>query len=404
MGNRVVLAGLAMAVASSCQLLSIGDEATGPGPWPEVPFKNYSKDYGIDWVQSVGVDAAHNVWVLRERQIGVLRAGSSSVVWTSNIGQASRPFGRASLAMASTVICGGEAGRAYVGYSTYDSPAPYRTSPQDPEFLKGDLDVVRMNGDGSVVLEAHLGETTDPSGYKHLGIRNSNDWHYDEDRSVLTCQRVMRGRDKGELYIGTNHGVTRIRGLTYNAHRHADWIVNGAERIGYNYGLGIGQNGDVLMANEWRVGIITPPERLEDFESHQRAPWQVNSWASELNSLEQMDYWRGFQQTKDERYWVGSERFGLWQMERTNDIWSARFHRVQGAPSNQILALAAADDGSLFVGTANAGLWRMKPDGAFVRVGEVSGRKVTQLVYDPSVKPAMLYVLADAQLSVVRGH
>jgi hypothetical protein len=410
MGNKVVLPALAVALVSSCgpnglQLPFVGDdEPSGPGPWPDVPFKDYSKDYGIDWVQSVGVDAAHNVWVLRERQIGVLRGGSSSVVWTSNVGQASRAFGRESLAMGSTVICGGEAGRAYVGYWTYDSPQPYRNSPEDPEYRKGDLDVVRLKDDGHVVLEAHLGETTDRSGYKHLGIRNSNDWHWDEDRTVLTCQRVMRGRDKGELYIATNHGVTRIRGLTYNSHRHAEWAANGAERIGYNHGLGIGQNGDVLMANEWKVAIITPPERLEDFESHERAPWQVNAWASELNSLEAMDHWRAFQQTKDGRYWVGSEQYGLWRMERTQDGWVAKFERAKELPSSEVLALAGADDGSLFVGTGNAGLWRMKPDGGFVRVHQVNGRRVTQLVYDPSVKPAMLYVVADAQLSVVRGH
>lgn len=406
MGKKVVVGALGVALACSCGALPFlgGDEPTGPGPWPDVAFKNYSTDYGIDWVQSVGVDAAHNVWVLRDRQIGVLRAGTSSVVWTSNVGQASRPFGRDSLAMGSTVICGGDAGQAYVGYWTYDLPQPYRNSPEDPVYRQGDVDVVRMKDDGKVALEAHLGETTDRSGYKHLGIRNSNDWHWDEDRSVLACQRVMRGKHKGEVYIGTNHGVTRIRGLTYNAHRHANWDINGTEQIGYNYGLGIGQDGDVLMANEWKVAIITPPDALEQFESHERAPWQVNAFAQELNSLEAMDYWRAFQQTKDGRYWVGSERFGLWRMERTQDVWIAKFERVQGAPSSEIKALAAAEDGSLFVGTGNAGLWRMKPGGGFERVAQVTGRNVTQLVYDPTVKPAMLYVVADAQLSVVRGH
>jgi hypothetical protein len=403
MGTKFAIAALAAAFLFACRESEDPKENLGPGPWPNVPYKDYSRDYGIDWVQSVGVDEAHNIWVLRDREIGVLRPDSSSPVWASKLGQASNPFGRGAPALGSTVICGGEAGRAYVGYRTYELHQPWRRSPEDPEFRKGDLDVVRLQQDGRIVLEAHLGQTTDRSGYAHLGIRNSNDWHYDEDRSVLTCQRVMRGRHKGELYIGTNHGVTRIRGLAYSSHRHSAWDAGGTLRIGYNYGLGIGQNGDVLMANEWKVAIIAPPDALEDFEVSERAPWKLDTWAREVNSLAEMDFWRAFQQTKDGRYWLGSEGFGLWRMDRRDSsVSDATFERVAALPSSNVLALAAAEDGSLYIGTGDAGLWRMRPNGKIEPVPEVSGRRVTQLVYDPSVSPVMLYVVADATLSVVR--
>lgn len=381
-----------------------GDGPKGPGPWPTDAYKNYSVDYGIDWVQSVGIDDGDNLWLLRDREIGVLRPGETKPLWVKNLGQAREPFGKNAPAMGSTVICGGAAGRAYVGYWTYDLDDPYRQSPDDVEFTRGDLDVVALSGDGvQITLETHLSETTDHSGY-HIGIRNSNDWHYDEDRSVLTCQRVMHGPFKGELYIGTNHGVTRIRGLTYNAHRHPVWDVNGSLRIGYSYGLGIGQNGDVLIANQWKVAIITPPEALEDFEKNEKSPWQLDTWAEELNSLEKMDEWRAFQQLEDGRYFLGSEAYGLWQMERTQWTGDANFKQVKGAPSKHILALAAAEDGSLFVGTEDQGLWRMLTDGTFEKVGSVNGKKITQLVYDPNVSPPMLLVVADATLQVVRGH
>ncbi|HYX91339.1 MAG TPA: two-component regulator propeller domain-containing protein [Myxococcaceae bacterium] len=403
MGRKFAIAALGAAVLCACGGSADSEGNIGPGPWPNVPYKDYSRDYGIDWVQSAGVDEAHNIWLLRDREIGVLRPGTSTPVWASKLGQASSPFGRGAPALGSTVICGGEEGRAYVGYRTYELPQPQRKSPDDPEYRKGDLDVVRLRDDDRIVLEAHLGQTTDRSGYAQLGIRNSNDWHYDEDRSVLTCQRVMRGRDKGDLYVGTNHGVTRIRGLVYSSHRHSVWEIGGALRIGYNYGLGIGQNGDVLMANEWKVAIVEPPDALEDFADSGRAPWKLDTWARELNSLAEMDYWRAFQQAKDGRYWLGSEGFGLWRMERTgSSVGDARFERVAGLPSNYVLALAAANDGSLYIGTGDAGLWRMRPSGTIEPIPEVTGRRVTQLVYDPTVKPGMLYVVADAMLSVVR--
>jgi hypothetical protein len=199
------------------------------------------------------------------------------------VGQAAEGFGRDKKALGSTVICGGEAGRAYVGYHTYelqrevpDKPHAYIPAPGEPhysasrfaEYQKGDLDVVRLEDDGSVKLEEHLWRSVGVSGgTRELGIRNTNDFHYDEDRSVLTCQRVMRGRDKGDVYIGTNHGVTLIRGLVYNSHRHAAWYAEGDSlQAGFNWGLGIGPDGEVLVANDWMVGILEPNGVLEDFD------------------------------------------------------------------------------------------------------------------------------------------
>ncbi len=373
-----------------------------PGPWPTDAVKNYSVDYGIGPVQSVGIDEAHNLWLLDGARIGVLRPGTSQPVWTSHVGQASQPFGAGALAGGSTVICGGSPGRAYVGYWTYDLPVPYRQDPSDPEYLKGDLDAVRLHVDGSVSLEAHLGETTDSSGYKHLGLRNTNDFHYDEDRSVLVCQRVMRGPHAGELYIGTNHGVTRIQGLVYNSHRHPVWDVNGSLRIGYSYGLGIARNGDVLIANEWKIGIVPPPAALRDWDNHSVAPYRINTYVHSLNALEEMDYWRGFEQTVDGTYYLGSQRYGLWSFQLPASGSPQSYSKVAGLPTDRISALAATEDGSLFVGTEDQGLLRLDPQKQLAPVA-VSGARVRQLVYDPSVSPSILLVLTEAGLTVLRG-
>jgi hypothetical protein len=387
-------------------------EPEDTGPWPDDPVLDYSARYRLGRVQSVGLDGAQNLWLLDGDRVGVLEVGSDRPVWSRGLGQAAGGFGPAQRALGSTVICGGEAGQAYVGYRTYGLDDAYIAGPGEPgydpvryfEFQKGDVDVVALGEDGTVRLVTHLGKTTDTSGHEHLGIRNTNDWHYDEDRSVFTCERVTRGPYRNDVYIGTNHGVTQIRGLVYNSHRHATWAVNGSLRIGYNYGLGIGQNGDVLVANEWMVGILVPNGRLEDFDRqivNPPVPWRYKGHNTALNSLAEFDFWRAFEQTTDGTYWLGSATYGVWQLTLENG--RDDYVRLEGLPTNAITALKATDDGALYIGTANRGLWRREPDGTVVRDGRVGGHRVLQLVYEPGITPTMLLVLTEHGLTVLRG-
>jgi hypothetical protein len=436
-------------------------EPKSAGPWPTDAVLNYSREYGVTSVRAMGVDAAHNVWLLNGDRIGVLRADTRRITWTAApLGQARGGFGETAAATGSTVICGGSAGRAYVGYSTPDLKsdpefpglhANYLVSPgecykPDPSsatcypysnrrlqhYRQGDVDVVRLDGSGQIVLEEHLHQsirnTEDDQGnprvqtgprvladVSNLGIRNSNDHHYDEDRSILSCITVMHGRDMGDVYVGSNHGVTRIRGLEYNAHRHPVWKdTNGNQKAGYTYGLGIARDGDVLIANDWTFGIVTPTPRLGDWDNMSKSVNVMkveSSFLPEVNTLSEFDYWRGFQQTKDGQYYLGSREHGLWRLTISRPANQAQQGtRIRGATADQdtaiqnINALAATDDGSLFIGTDKAGLWRMTPGKTLEKVADVSGSKVLQLVYDPRVTPAMLYVLTSDGLTVLRGY
>jgi hypothetical protein len=405
----------------------------GPGPWPNEPLVNYSQRYGLGNVRSVGVDDAYNIWLLDGERIGVLRPGATQPQWVSNIGQARGGFGYDALALGSTVICGGSAGRAYVGYSAaelspsfiygpdganfpaYDDPDPSRFDPvRYQEYQKGDLDVVKLTPDGSIELEEHLQKSV-RNAPQTLGIRNSNDHHFDEDRSVLTCTKVMRGPNRGDIYIGTNHGVTRIKGLVYNSHRHPVWFKNKVDESGNVTGrtqmtglchaLGIGQNGEVLIGNDWNVGVVMPSQSLVDWDKvdDNLNLEKLNSYVSEVNSQEDMDYWRGFEQTQDGYYYVASRDYGLWQMSILRRS-QEQATKVQGLPTDSLLSLAATDDGSLFIGTAGSGLWRLDAQKQLTQVPGVAGRTVKELHYDPTVSPAMLYVLTDAGLTVLRSY
>src|SRR4029079_17839842 len=106
------------------------------------PSKNYSSAYGIGSAQSMSVDDAYNLWLLDGDRIGVLRPGEAAPRWFSGIGHASQPFGDSGLALGSTRICGGSAGRAYVGYRWYDADDLHPAKKElttDPEYLKGDV-------------------------------------------------------------------------------------------------------------------------------------------------------------------------------------------------------------------------------------------------------------------------
>lgn len=398
-----------------------------PGPWPLDAVLNYTQAFGVGRPQSVGLDESLNLWLLDGRRIGVLRPGDTAPTWTTGVGQARQPFGPGSLALGSTVICGGEAGRAYVGYSAAEldwapgiTSRTYIPGPGEPnyspgryaEYQKGDLDAVRLQPDGSVVLEEHIWRTTNPtSADKQLGIRNTNDFHYDEDRTVLNCARVTRGPYRGDVYITTNHGVTRIQGLTYNSHRHPAWrlCINGSCVITMSkmYGLGIAPNGDVLVATEHTLGVLVPSAKLEEWDRENTwdgpVPWRFKGHNTELNALDEDDYWRAFEQTSSGTYYLGSAMYGVWSMKmRTRS--AATWAKVPGLPTDRILALKATDDGALYIGTDGAGLWRLEADGLTLNpVQEVSGRRVLQLVYEPTVTPSMLLVLTDQGVTVLRG-
>ena len=403
------------------------------GPWPEERLVNYSSRYGLgNQMQGVAVDDAYNIWMLDGDRIGVLRPGDSAPRWTSGVGQAAGGFGPGQRARGSSVICGGAKDRAYVGYLADDleggafvySPDG-RSFPEynDPDsarfdagryalYQQGDLDAVTLTGDGQVVLEAHVSRSARSNGPQDIGIRNTNDHHFDEDRAVFSCVKVMRGEHRGQVYIGTNHGVTRLQGLVYNSHRHPVWFkpkpapdTGTTQMAGYTYGLGIAQNGDVLIGNDWQLGVVTPSKALADWDRVDPSLNRdlLNSYLPELNSQEDKDLWRGVQQTTDGRYYAASRDFGLWNFTiRSSSM--ARGEKVSGVPTDKLNSLAATDDGSLFIATQGFGLWRLDGQKQLSHVEGVDGVVVKQVLYDPTVKPSMLYVLTDAGLTVLRGH
>ena len=155
-------------------------------------------------------------------------------------------------------------------------------------------------------------------------------------------------------------------------------------------------------------GIVTPTADLgvwDDTDKTVNVMKVESSFLPEVNSLADFDYWRAFQQTRDGRYYLASSTFGLWEMTIiSSGSRPQKGTAVTGLPTQKHTSLAATDDGSLFIGTQGFGLWRLDGAKQLAHVDGVEGTVVVQLFYDPTVKPAMLYVLTDQGLSVLRGN
>ena len=403
-----------------------------PGPWPVAAVVNFTALYDAGTPQSFGIDEAQNVWLLNGNAVGVLRGGDRTPHWAMGLGQAAPGFGADKLALFSTVICGGTANQAYVGYAAneltadlnaglagstfifspdgliwpeYDAGTPANYDPvRHLEYQRGDADMVTSDISGNPTLVEHLNRSL--RGPLGLGLHNTNDYHFMEDRTIFSCTRVTRGPLKGDVYLGTNHGVTRVQGLNYNSHRHIVWESDGHEHIGENHGLGVAPNGDILIANEWMFGIVTPSAPLENWDKIDNALnlAKVSAFLPQLNDVATFDHWRGFQQTSAGAYYLASAQYGLWAMTIL-DSGHASGSKIAGLPTDALTSIAATNDGSLFIGTDGFGTWRLSSQGTLTSVASaVPGSHVRGMFYEPGVAPAMLFVLTDQGLVALRGY
>ena len=175
-----------------------------------------------------------------------------------------------------------------------------------------------------------------------------------------------------------------------------------------DHAVGIGQNGDVLIANDWMVGAIIPSLPLEDWDREQTFEGASALALQDLQRPAQQPGGAGrlARHRPDDRWPLLGGQQGLRPVAMTDRAvrTTAVYTKATRCPPTRISALAATDDGALYIGTDGRG--PVAPGGGphvSRPCPSVAGRRVLQLVYDPTVTPAMLYVLTDAGLTVLRG-
>ncbi len=356
------------------------------GPWPTADVVHYGGSEGIPGrVTGVGVDDGQNVYVIDGAAVYAARAGNGQFVRTDSGGQfdtAHVPFS----------VCGGADGKVYVGFLTYEAAPEDLT---EEEKLLGDMDRFSLNEDGTLSLEFH-----------HR-MQNSTAKWMDHTRSILDCARVIGGPNHGDLYIGSNHGMTIIRGDDYADHRHAVWRNEaGSQAIGYVWGVNVDVHGNALYAGHWKLAAVPPaPPPGGDIMlwiNHHETPWLMDTHPQHWSTMEEPDDMHAIAgDAQAGRLYVGSWGKGLAAM----DFAPRKWWDIAGTPDTHINSLELdPTDGKLWVGTRSQGLWRWDPaTEAWEQITAVPTGQVYDVYLDHTVTPRAVYAGTDSGLYVIRA-
>ena len=350
----------------------------GGAAWPPAPYSWFGIDQGASWARSVSADEGGNVWAVNDDGVYTLRYGDARFSFHGAVGQMNLgepPF----------AVCGGAPGKAFVGYLAPESVNPF----DEPAAIRaqGDLDRLALDVTGAVTLE------------HHYDLHNTNDPRYNETRSVVSCIRQNDGRSPyyGDLYLGTNHAVTRVQGDGYADHRHVLFSnAAGSLVIGYNWAVSFEPTGTLFMANEFKVGVIAPTPYLLDWLSFNLNPWVLDTFVP-AGADGDREAWHANAVTPDGKHWVGSGTKGLWWMIPT----PRQYGQVPGAPDLNIQALAADSDNGLWVGTHAHGLWRLQ-QGQWSRFA-LPSNNVLGLFLDTRTIPRTVYIASDLGVAIYHG-
>src|SRR5207237_10390338 len=110
-----------------------------------------------------------------------------------------------------TLVEGGAKGECFVGYFARDTNSGMFKDAHmwtDPWAHLGKMDQVLLQPDGSLKVNRY-------------DLRNSNDGHYYEPRTISSMV-YDHFQHPGNLYVGSNHGVTRMIPAKYYAPAHLD--------------------------------------------------------------------------------------------------------------------------------------------------------------------------------------
>ena len=355
---------------------------TGPGPLPDFETIHYGPAEGIPGrATGVGVDDGGNVYVIDGDAVHALRAGTGIFVTTSTGGQLDRGWPVYSVA-------GGEAGKVYLGFLAPEVPVLEST---DEDKKWGDVDRMALQPDGTLSLELHY------------QIQNSKAQKWDHTRQILSFARVTSGPRKGDLYVGSNHGVTLIRGDAYADHRHVVWYTpTGSQAIGYVWGTNVDPSGNLLYSGHWKLAVVPPaPDMLMFWLDNKAHPNLMNAWAENLGSVEDPDDLMAIAgDFALGRLWVGAREKGLSAYQKRPKRWWS----VEGTPDVSITSLEYETDGALWVGTRSNGLWRYDTVAeVWDRVTAVpAGARVYQVLLQDEAGSPALFVATSEGLYVLR--
>ena len=250
----------------------------GSGPFPADPVIVYGSAQGLlEAPISASVDEGENLWVVTQAALYLLQPGAKVFRrYTEHDGLHYGPGFTEPPHI--TLVEGGAKGECFVGYSARDTNAAmfkdaHRST--DPWAHMGKMDQVLLQSDGSLKVNRY-------------DLRNTNNGSYYETRTIMSMV-YDHFQHPGNLYVGSNHGVTRIIPAKYyppplpltddthdERHWYADhvhpWVCIGGpctpDRVptfGDWFGLTLAADGRLWMGGLTTAGAINYREKLEDW-------------------------------------------------------------------------------------------------------------------------------------------
>ena len=405
----------------------------GAGPWPTAALTIYNSAQGLlEAPISASTDEAENLWVVSHSALYLLTPGAATFRrYTAadglHLGPGYTEFPDI------TLVQGGAANECFVGYYAHDT---HDHTANDPIAHLGKMDQVILNADGTLEV-------------RRYDLHNSNNGFYYETRTVMSMV-YDHFQQPGNLYVGSNHGVTRIvpskwrlpktpgelsNPISVEREWYADhvhpWVCRGGScaditrpsTFGDWFGLTLADDGKLWMGGLTSAGAIHYREGLTDwvkswtpfnpFDPAFGDPYPGNPPV--FNPPIEGDYVniRAVASAPDGTVWFASGEVEDWRGP-TYGLASYSGHGflhvdpiALGATEYNILELVTLPDGRLVLGFPNSGLlvWRPgepKGDRLSTATG-LPGNQIGRMSLDVMVNPPALYVPTEGGLAVFRA-
>jgi hypothetical protein len=408
----------------------------GAGPWGNGTLTVYNASQGLlESPLSASVDESENLWVVTEKALYLLAPGAQKFRrYTAQDGLHVGPGYTEPPDI--TLVQGGGRNECFVGYFARDTNGPGAHTANDPWAHMGKMDQVLLRADGSL-------ET------RRYDLRNSNDGFYYETRTIMSML-YDHFQHPGDLYVGSNHGVTLIHPAKwrlpansteaanpiaverewYGDHVHP-WVCRGgpcsdptrSSTFGDWFGLTLAADGRLWMGGITSAGAIGWKADLTEW---------TQSWApiNPFNPAFGDPYpgnppvfnppregdpvnIRGVAVTPDGTAWFASGEVEAWRGPTYGlASWDGRtFLHVDptslGAIEYNILELTTIPDGRLVLGFPTSGLlvWKPgEPRGHRLTVSNgLPGEQIRRVSLDLMHQPPLLMVPTDGGLAVLRN-
>jgi hypothetical protein len=408
----------------------------GFGPFPKDPLTIYGSAQGLmEAPISASVDEGENLWVVTQSALYLLAPGAR--VFRRYTARDGLHYGAGYTEPPDiTLVEAGAPGECFVGYYARDTNAKMFKDAHmwtDPWAHMGKMDQVLLQRDGSLKVNRY-------------DLRNSNDGHYFETRTIMSMV-YDHFQHPGNLYVGSNHGISRIIPSKYYPPPHLDtdpfntwderqWYADHVHPVvcigapctgdpskdfitfGDWFGLSLGPDGRLWMGGLTSGGAIGFREKLDDWVQS----WQpVNPFvpAFELPPVfvppgfgDPVNI-RGVAVTPDGVAWFVSGEVENWRGP-TYGIAAYDGKRFSyfdpmklGAIDYNILEVQALPDGRLVFGFPGSGLlvWEPgDPKGHRITQREgLPGERIGRMSQDMLHDPPLLLVPTDGGLALFRN-